>query len=43
VNDRFVAETSDDALSEGDIGLTAGAFNEPGVRVAFDNVVVTTP
>ncbi|HKZ84885.1 MAG TPA: protein kinase [Anaerolineae bacterium] len=43
VNDKFVAEASDDALAEGDIGLTAGTFNEAGVRVAFDNVIVTAP
>jgi hypothetical protein len=43
VNDEFVAEAFDDTLGEGDIGLTAGTFDEPGVQVAFDDLVVTAP
>jgi hypothetical protein len=43
VDDKFVAEASDAALGEGDIGLTVGTFHEAGVRVAFDNVIVTAP
>jgi hypothetical protein len=43
INGQFVAETFDDTFADGDIGLTAGAYDEPGVSVAFDNVVVTQP
>jgi S1-C subfamily serine protease len=43
VNGQFVAETFDDTFSDGDIGLTAGAFDEAGVQIAFDNLVVTGP
>lgn len=40
VNGEQVAAISDAALSSGDVGLYAGAFNEAGVQVAFDNLSV---
>jgi hypothetical protein len=43
INGEYVAEASDDTFGKGDIGLTAGAFDTPGVKVAFDNLVVTAP
>ena len=43
INDQLVAEAIDDAFTEGDIGLVAGAFSEPGVDILFDNFVVLQP
>ena len=43
VNDAPVAEIHDSTLTHGDVGLLAGAFNQPGVDVVFDNFVVTRP
>jgi len=40
VNDEFIAQVEDDALAKGEIGLYAGAFGEPGVRIKFDNLRV---
>jgi len=42
VNDTHLADMADDALSSGSIGLAAGAFDEPGVIVHFDNLKVYT-
>jgi len=43
VNFTQVASVQDADLSAGDIGLLAGAFNEPGVDVLFQNFVVIQP
>jgi hypothetical protein len=40
VNGVTVGEFTDDELSRGDIALIAGTFDEGGVRIFFDNVVV---
>jgi hypothetical protein len=40
VNGEVVLQGEDDALKRGQVGLYAGAFGEPGVLVAFDNVAV---
>jgi hypothetical protein len=40
VNDVFLAEVTDDVLSYGQVGLAAGAFDEPGVVIHFDNLEV---
>ncbi len=38
VNGELVAEVADAALTQGDVGLYAGAFDAANVRVAFDNL-----
>jgi hypothetical protein len=43
VNGQAIASTSDADFSGGDAGLIAGAFNEGGVDVTFDNFVVIKP
>ena len=43
VNFTQVATVQDADLVAGDIGLLAGAFNEPGVDVLFQNFVVIQP
>jgi hypothetical protein len=43
VNGVQVGEFVDDELQRGDIGLIAGTFDEGGVRIHFDNVVVRQP
>jgi hypothetical protein len=43
VNGLQVGEFTDDELRRGDIGLIAGTFDEGGVRIHFDNVVVRQP
>lgn len=43
VNDVLLAEVQDDSFSQGQIGLIAGAYDTPGVRVLFDNLRVTQP
>ncbi|MFP4343831.1 MAG: family 16 glycoside hydrolase [Anaerolineales bacterium] len=40
VNETEVAAFSADGLRKGSIGLYAGAFDTPGVRVSFDNLKV---
>ncbi|MEJ2732112.1 MAG: hypothetical protein P8189_00865 [Anaerolineae bacterium] len=42
VNGTHLADMADDALSGGSIGLAAGAFEEPGVIVHFDNLKAYT-
>jgi len=37
VNDQMLAVAQDDELGPGDAGLIAGAFDEGGVDIAFDN------
>jgi len=43
VNGQAIANTSDADFSGGDAGLMAGAFDEGGVDVTFDNFVVIKP
>jgi len=43
VNGEFVAEAEDNTFWEGDVGLIAGSFDEPGVDIIFDNFVVFRP
>jgi hypothetical protein len=43
VNGTPVAKAEDSDLSEGDVGLLAGTFAQPGVDVIFDNFVVLQP
>ena len=43
VNGTPVGMTEDAAFPEGDAGLTAGALDEGGVDVSFDNFVVIKP
>ncbi len=43
INGQVVAVADDDGLSSGDAGLLAGAFEEGGVVISFDNFVVTKP
>jgi len=43
VNGEFLAGFEDTAFVSGDVGLLAGAFDQPGVDVYFDNFVVTNP
>ena len=43
VNDVLLASVSDDSFQEGKSGLIAGAYDEPGVVVLFDNFKVTQP
>jgi hypothetical protein len=40
VNDLFLAEVTDDTYHSGTIGLGAGAFEETGVEIHFDNLQV---
>lgn len=43
VNGQLVAEADDGTYRSGAIGLEAGSFDEPGVRIAFDNLIVRQP
>lgn len=43
VNEQLVAEVVDSNYSSGAIGLNAGSFHEPGVRIGFDNLTITQP
>jgi len=43
VNGELLAEVEDSSYREGDIGLYAGSFFEPGVEVNFDNLEVVEP
>jgi hypothetical protein len=43
INGQMVAVTQDDQLGSGDAGLIAGAFEQGGVDIAFDNFVVIKP
>lgn len=40
VNERELATVSDSAFAAGDVGLLAEAFDDPGVHVAFDWIIV---
>ena len=43
VNSTLLGEFDDDELSRGDIGLMAGTYDEVGVKIHFDNLVVRKP
>ena len=43
VNDILVGSTTDSDFSNGDVGILAGTFDQPGVDVYFDNFVVYKP
>lgn len=43
VNDTLLAEIQDTSFSEGQVGLIAGAYENAGVKVLFDNFKVTQP
>lgn len=43
VNGNLVAQAQDTDFAEGDVGLLAGTFAQPGVDVIFDNFVVLQP
>jgi hypothetical protein len=43
VNDTLVASTVDGDFTAGGVGVLAGAFDEPGVDVLFQNFVVRQP
>jgi hypothetical protein len=43
VNGQLIAITNDADFSGGDAGLIAGAFDQTGVNVSFDNFVVIKP
>ncbi len=43
VDGALVLRVQDAELRRGDLGLTAGTFDEGGVQIAFDNLVVRRP
>ena len=43
VNGFKLPEAHDSALKDGDVGLLAGTFQEPGADIVFDNFVVFVP
>ncbi|MCD6401507.1 MAG: hypothetical protein J7L73_06200 [Anaerolineales bacterium] len=43
VNDQKVANVVDNTFQEGDVGLIAGTFDNPGVDILFDNFIVRKP
>ena len=43
VNELLVADVSDDTLASGDVGLVAGAYDEAGTDIFFDNFKVLRP
>jgi hypothetical protein len=43
VNDVLLRQVQDTAYAEGNLALDAGSFGQPGVQVAFDNLVVRRP
>ncbi len=43
VNGVQVDRVTDSTLTDGDVGLIAGSYEESGVDVLFDNFVVTRP
>jgi serine/threonine-protein kinase len=43
VNDELLNEVEDSSHPDGDVGLMAGTFDEPGVDIRFDNFVVQAP
>ncbi|MCP4426484.1 MAG: hypothetical protein GY803_18480 [Chloroflexi bacterium] len=43
VNDQLLQQVNDGSYADGQIALVAGTFGQPGLQVAFDNVVVRKP
>jgi hypothetical protein len=43
VNGEKLVEAQDSDFASGEVGLVAGAFNEPGVDISFDNFIVMKP
>lgn len=43
INGVAVSEFEDAELKRGDVGLLAGSFDDPGVQIRFDNLVVRKP
>ncbi len=43
VNDTLLSQIQDSSFSEGQIGLIASAYSDPGVKVLFDNLEVYQP
>ena len=43
VNEVKVAQTEDARLKNGEVGILAGDFEEPGADIVFDNFVVLQP
>jgi len=43
VNGVLLAEATDSTFQEGDVGLIVGSFDEPGVDIWFDNLMITVP
>jgi hypothetical protein len=43
VNGEKLLEVTDDALSEGDVGLVTGSKVEPGTEIVFDNFILYAP
>ncbi len=43
VNGSKLIAVQDDSLSSGDVGLIAGNFDEPGINILFDNLIVVKP
>lgn len=42
-NDRLLTEVADGHYPSGTVALSAGTFGQPGLRVAFDNLVFRKP
>ena len=43
VNEKLIAEVSDQSIRAGDYGFYAGTFDSGGNMVSFDNVIVSHP
>lgn len=43
VNGQSVGTFTETELTHGDVAVMASSFNEPGVRILFDNVIVRQP
>jgi len=43
VNDTLLSQIQDSSFTEGQIGLIASAYSDPGVKVLFDNLEIYQP
>jgi len=43
VNDTLLSQIQDSSFSDGQIGLIASAYSDPGVKVLFDNLEIYQP
>ena len=43
VNDTLLSEVKDASFDAGQIGMIAGAYENPGVKILFDNLKVSQP